>query len=104
MNLPDFKVEILANKSGAAKGLCSWVINIVSYYDVIQDVEPKRKALLESTQQLEEATTKLDKVTKIVNELNASLSKLISDYDKAMAEKDAALAEASRCATRLDLA
>jgi len=27
--LPDFKPEIMAGKSGAAKGICSWVINIV---------------------------------------------------------------------------
>lgn len=74
------------------------------YYDVIQDVEPKRKALAEANSQLAEATIKLDIVTKIVNELNASLAVLIADYDKAMFEKDTALAEAARCATRLDLA
>jgi len=32
---PNFTPEILANKSAAAKGLCSWVVNIVTYYDVI---------------------------------------------------------------------
>lgn len=40
----------MATKSGAAKGICSWVVNIVKYYDVIQDVEPKRKALKEATE------------------------------------------------------
>jgi dynein heavy chain len=33
---PDFKPEIMAAKSGAAKGVCEWVLNIVKYYDVIQ--------------------------------------------------------------------
>jgi len=91
-------------KSGAAEGICAWVINIVKYWDVIQDVEPKRKALLEATDQLEVATTKLEAVQKVVAELNASLSKLVAEYDAAMAEKNAALAEAERCRTRLDLA
>lgn len=40
-----FDPEIIKNKSIAAAGVCSWVVNIVKYYDVIQDVEPKRKAL-----------------------------------------------------------
>jgi hypothetical protein len=34
----------------------------VKYYDVIQDVEPKRKALAEATEQLETATIKLEAV------------------------------------------
>lgn len=40
----------MAKKSNAAKGVCEWVINIVKYWDVIQDVEPKRKALKEATE------------------------------------------------------
>lgn len=52
----------MEQKSGAAKGICSWVINIVKYFDVIQQVEPKRKNLAESTEQLEAATIKLEAV------------------------------------------
>jgi dynein heavy chain, axonemal len=48
-------------------------LNIVKYWEVIQDVEPKRKALLEATEQLESATIKLEAVNKVVAELNASL-------------------------------
>jgi len=32
---PDFIPEIMEQKSGAAKGICSWVLNIVKYFDVI---------------------------------------------------------------------
>lgn len=81
----------MEQKSGAAKGICSWVLNIVKYWEVIQDVEPKRKALSEATEQLESATVKLEAVQKVVAELNASLQKLIDEYNSAMAEKDAAL-------------
>lgn len=33
---PDFVPEIMEQKSGAAKGICSWVLNIVKYWEVIQ--------------------------------------------------------------------
>lgn len=35
LTMPQFTPEAMASKSGAAKGVCSWVINIVKYYDVI---------------------------------------------------------------------
>lgn len=60
LSLPHFDPEIQAQKSAAAKGVCMWVLNIVKYWDVIQNIEPKRKALKEATEQLEEATVKLN--------------------------------------------
>jgi len=42
---PEFKPEIIENKSKAAAGLCKWVINIVNFYDVILEVGPLRKQL-----------------------------------------------------------
>jgi len=94
----------MAAKSGAAKGVCEWVINILKYYDVIQDIEPKRKALKESEEQLQSATVKLNEVNEIVRVLNEKLDKLKAEFDKANAEKNAAIAEADRCARRLNLA
>jgi dynein heavy chain len=66
----------MKQKSSAAAGLCEWVINIVEYYNVIQTVEPKRKALKEATEQLEAATEKLKVVEATVKELNDKLNKL----------------------------
>jgi dynein heavy chain len=66
-----FTPEIMGGKSKAAEGVCSWVLNIVKYYDVIQTIEPKRKALKEATDQLEEANEKLGIVNARVGELNA---------------------------------
>ena len=99
-----FKPEIMESKSAAAKGVCSWVINIVKYWDVIQDIEPKRKALKEATEQLEEATIKLNEVETKVGKLNAAMAELTAKYDKAIGEKNAAIAEADRCSRRLNLA
>lgn len=33
--MPNFNPEAMATKSGAARGVCEWVVNIVKYYDVI---------------------------------------------------------------------
>lgn len=104
LKMESFTPEQMANKSGAAKGVCEWVINIVKYHDVIQDVEPKRKALKEATEKLEEATIKLNQIEEVVRKLNEELAKLTSDFDKAVAEKNAAIKEAERCARRLNLA
>jgi len=45
ISLETFKPEIMEKKSMAAKGVCEWVVNMVKYWEVIQDVEPKRLAL-----------------------------------------------------------
>ena len=43
-------------------GLCSWVINIVKFYEVFCDVEPKRRALDEANAELEAAQDKLEAI------------------------------------------
>ena len=47
LELEHFDPEIIRTKNSAAAGLCSWVQNIVMYYDIVTTVEPKRKALKE---------------------------------------------------------
>lgn len=56
---PEFNPEFVATKSYAAAGLCSWVINIVRFYEVFCDVEPKRQALSKATSDLTAAQEKL---------------------------------------------
>ena len=55
----EFNPEFVATKSHAAAGLCSWVINIVKFYEVFCDVEPKRQALSRVTSDLTAAQEKL---------------------------------------------
>ena len=43
-------------------GLCSWAINIVKFYEVYCDVEPKRKALEQANSDLATAQEKLAKI------------------------------------------
>lgn len=56
---PEFNPEFVATKSYAAAGLCSWVINIVRFYEVFCDVDPKRQALSKATTDLTAAQEKL---------------------------------------------
>ena len=43
-------------------GLCSWAVNIVKFYRVFCDVEPKRKALAAANAELAAAQAKLSKI------------------------------------------
>ncbi len=42
--------------------MCSWVINIVGFFEVFCDVEPKRKALAAANAELAAAQEKLSKI------------------------------------------
>jgi len=64
----EFDPEYIRSKSAAAAGLCSWVINIVKFYEVYCDVEPKRRALEEANAELAEAQDTLAAVKAKVGE------------------------------------
>jgi dynein heavy chain len=51
---PDFNPDAIRRVSFAAAGLCAWAINIVGYYRVYCEVEPKRLAAEEATEQLKQ--------------------------------------------------
>lgn len=55
----EFEPEFVRSKSAAAAGLCAWVINIIKFYEVFCDVEPKRKALAQANAELAAAQDKL---------------------------------------------
>ncbi len=57
LDLPHFNKEAIKVKSFAAAGLCEWARNIIQYYEVVQEVEPKRQELAAANAKLEEANT-----------------------------------------------
>jgi dynein heavy chain len=69
----DFTVDIISKKSGAAGGLCDWIINITAYYDVVVSVEPLRNAVREGNEKLAAANTKKAEVDALVAKLNSEL-------------------------------
>lgn len=62
----EFEPEFVRSKSAAAAGLCAWVINIIKFYVVFCDVEPKRKALAHANAELAAAQDKLSGIKRKV--------------------------------------
>ncbi|CAE7610116.1 ODA11 [Symbiodinium microadriaticum] len=100
----DFYPDNMKKKSQAAGGLSEFVINIIKYYDVVCQVEPKKRSLQEATETLEKANERHREVTGMVKDLEDRLATLVADFDEAIADKEAVMAEAERCQNKLDMA
>ena len=100
----EFDPEFVRSKSAAAAGLCSWVINIIKFYEVYCDVEPKRLALQEANQQLCDAQTKLEGIIAKVLELESTLTELTNQYKAAVDAKVRCQQEADATSATISLA
>uniref|UniRef100_A0AAV2JVC4 Uncharacterized protein n=1 Tax=Knipowitschia caucasica TaxID=637954 RepID=A0AAV2JVC4_KNICA len=83
----EFQPDLVASKSQAAAGLCSWVLNIVKFYQVYCEVEPKRQALSKANLELASAQDKLCTIKNKIKVLDENLSKLTAKFEKATADK-----------------
>ena len=101
---PEFQPDFVRGKSLAAAGLCSWVCNIVTFYEVFCDVEPKRMALAEANSQLEAAQSKLAKIMEKIKKLDDALAVLTAEFQKATDAKLKCQQEAETTAKVINLA
>lgn len=101
---PNFNEEYIGTKSIAAAGLCSWVINIVQYYKVFREVEPKRLALEAANAELRSSQAKLAAVQAHVAELDANLLALKQQFEQATQEKLECTRAAKETADTISLA
>ncbi|XP_078394996.1 dynein axonemal heavy chain 11-like [Cetorhinus maximus] len=101
---PDFNPDLVRTKSFAASGLCAWVINIIRFYEVYCDVEPKRYALTQANAELATATEKLEAIRKKLSDLDANLCKLTASFEKATAKKVQCQDEVNRTNRTIELA
>nr|XP_056713421.1 dynein axonemal heavy chain 11 [Euleptes europaea] len=101
---PEFSPNWIRMKSFAAAGLCAWVINIIKYYEVYCDVEPKRQALSQANAELAAATENLEAIRKKLSELDLNLRKLTASFEKATAEKVKSQEDVSRTNKTIELA
>ncbi|KAJ1634337.1 dynein heavy chain and region D6 of dynein motor-domain-containing protein [Pavlovales sp. CCMP2436] len=99
-----FNVDTMRTKSSAAAGLCDWVLNIVVYWDINENVEPMREAAAAAVQQLEEAIASKDAALAAKEKAEATVAELTKAFNEAVAEKDAVIAEAEACIRKLGLA
>ncbi|XP_041975803.1 dynein beta chain, ciliary [Aricia agestis] len=100
----EFEPEFVRSKSAAAAGLCAWVINIIKFYEVFCDVEPKRKALAAANAELAAATEKLKSIKSKVASLEEQLATLTADFEKATLEKLKCQQEADATSRTIQLA
>jgi dynein heavy chain len=84
---PNFNADFIKSKSIAASGLCGWVVNIVGYYNVYCDVEPKRRALESANTELSASQAKLADIKAKIAELDRNLSELKAKFEKAVSDK-----------------
>uniref|UniRef100_A0A665X2B6 Dynein, axonemal, heavy chain 9 n=1 Tax=Echeneis naucrates TaxID=173247 RepID=A0A665X2B6_ECHNA len=100
----EFLPDLVASKSYAAAGLCSWVLNIVKFYEVYCEVEPKRQALSKANAELAAAQEKLAVIKSKISHLNENLAKLTAKFEKAIADKLKCQQEAESTAHIISLA
>ncbi|XP_071813348.1 dynein beta chain, ciliary-like isoform X2 [Apostichopus japonicus] len=101
---PEFDPELISSKSNAAAGLCAWAINIVKFYEVYCDVEPKRLALNKANEDLKTAQDKLATIKDKIVELDANLAELTAEFEAATAEKLKCQQQAESTALTITLA
>ena len=77
----------MKSKSLAAASLCAWVVNIVAFYHVFCDVEPKRKALDAATAELNASQARLRDIQSKIADLDRNLADLRAKFEKATADK-----------------
>eukprot|EP00058_Branchiostoma_floridae_P010281 XP_002595769.1 hypothetical protein BRAFLDRAFT_200305 [Branchiostoma floridae] len=101
---PEFDPDFIRAKSLAAAGLCAWVVNIVKFYEVYCDVEPKRIALAAANADLAAAQKKLSEIKEKIRQLDENLAELTANFEKATAEKLKCQQEADDTARTINLA
>jgi dynein heavy chain len=90
---PNFNADYIRNKSGAAAGLCGWVVNVCKYFRIYQVVAPKRGALAEANKKLDGANKKLAGIRTKVKELQDKVQSLEDGLMHATTEKNNAVAQ-----------
>ncbi|KAK7919112.1 hypothetical protein WMY93_010396 [Mugilogobius chulae] len=100
----EFQPDLVASKSQAAAGLCSWVLNIVKFYQVYCEVEPKRQALSKANSDLATAQDKLRVIKSKISVLDENLAKLTAKFEKATADKLKCQQQAQSTARTISLA
>ena len=101
---PEFDADFIRSKSAAAAGLCAWAVNIVTFYKVYCDVEPKRLALEAANTKQAAAQEKLRHIQIKINALEEALGKLTAEFEKATAAKLKCQKEAETTGKTIELA
>lgn len=98
---PNFKPTIVAKASGAAEGLCKWIIALDMYDRVIKIVAPKKEKLEIANTEYKETMAVLIKKRNEVKELQERLDSLKKRLEETVLNKEKLLAEVALCQSKL---
>ncbi|KAI8900476.1 dynein heavy chain and region D6 of dynein motor-domain-containing protein [Globomyces pollinis-pini] len=101
---PNFNENFIRSKSSAAASLCSWVVNIVLFYHVYCDVEPKRRSLEAANLELANSQARLREIQAKITDLDNNLADLKAKFEKATADKLRCEEEAQGTQVTIELA
>lgn len=96
-----FRPAIVAKASGAAKGLCQWVIAMENYEAVNSVVQPKKIKLQSVRELLEKTREMLNEKRRIGEEINRRVQELRDQLEIANSEKQRFENEANICEQKL---
>lgn len=98
---PNFKPKIVAKSSGAAEGLCKWIIALDMYDRAIKVVEPKKAKLEIANQEYETTMAVLNEKRDEVKQLQDKLDALHESLNDNMKSKETLQAEIELCESKL---
>ena len=78
--LDHFTTEYMQKKNHAAGGICTWVLNIVDYYDSLVPIEPKRQEWLDAKDVFEERNQDLHEMKVNIELLRTQFGQLQQEY------------------------
>lgn len=97
----NFKPQVVAKASSAAKGLCMWIIALDTYDKVLKFVAPKEEKLEIANKEFEETMSILEEKRKQLRGLQEKLDSLNRRLEETMLKKENLLAEVALCESRL---
>src|SRR3989338_9717733 len=83
---PQFIPSFIESKSTAAAGLCDWVINVVAFYDLDKQIEPKRQKLSQAMEEKEKNEGHLKKISDKLNTLRKAKEQAELEHNNAAQE------------------
>lgn len=97
-------IALMIKKSSAAASVLEFVINMISYFEAMTEMIPKKRALADANSKLNAALSELSEVQALVKELNAELDEKRKELYAAEKLRDDAQEEFDRCMNLLSLA
>jgi dynein heavy chain len=99
-----FQPAAVKTASGAAEGLCKWVIALYNYFFVKEDIGPKQAALAQATEELAAKSKLLQEKQDELERIEKTIAEKKTQYDQANSERQQLAEDIHLCQTKLERA